>query len=67
MSEPREPLTPSQEVAQRIVAKLIEKGLFSEDALDPRMVDRIAAGKISQEDWKLEIEKSLDRTRQSRG
>lgn len=51
-------LTPSEELAARIVKKLKEDGLL-ENNQDQIVQKKIAEGKMTSEDWKLTFEKSL--------
>lgn len=52
--------TPSQALAKIVIEKLAaEKLITSDDA--KKMVDNYATGKLRQEDWRLALEKGLDK------
>lgn len=52
--------TPNSELATRLASLLVEQGLLT-PASQERIAERIATGKMRQEDWRLEIEKVQDR------
>lgn len=53
---------PSHELAKRVIERLAaEKIIIAEDA--KKMIDKYAEGKLHQEDWRLSIEKGLDKER----
>ncbi len=49
--------TPSVELATRLARLLTEHGLLLPASRD-RVAERIAAGEMKQEDWRLEVEKA---------
>lgn len=51
--------TPSQVLAARIASRLVTSGLIEEDRKE-RLGQNLAAGSISQADWRLEIERKID-------
>jgi hypothetical protein len=51
---------PSHELAKIVLERLaLEKLITSDDA--KKMIDKYAEGKLRQEDWRLSIEKGLDK------
>lgn len=47
--------TPSKQLAKRIMEKFVAEGILS--SVDgTKMLDKLAAGKLKQEDWQLPIE-----------
>ena len=52
--------TPSQKLTARILKRLVEEKILRKD--DARaLAPKIASGTIRQEDWRLAIEKALER------
>ena len=49
--------SPSQQLAEKIVTRLIEEGLLS-SARGKRLQGKLADGTLKEEDWKVEIELS---------
>lgn len=52
--------TPSQSLAQIIIDKLAAEKLITNDDAK-KWVDKYASGKLRQEDWRLALEKGLDK------
>lgn len=52
--------TPSSQLAEKIVQRLIEVKLFRPEE-KKKLLEKIADGSIKQEDWRLAIELSLDK------
>jgi len=48
--------TPSEKLAKRVVARLIEAGLLRADKAGPPLASKIAMGEMNSDDWKLEID-----------
>lgn len=53
-------LSPSEQLAIKIADALIEKELVT-DADASRMQQQMAAGKLKSEDWRILIEKAIDK------
>jgi hypothetical protein len=51
--------TPSQDLAKKVVQKLVEGKLILADDMQP-IIDNLSLGKLRQEDWRLAVEKGLD-------
>jgi hypothetical protein len=52
--------TPSQILTGKIVQRLIDAKILRED--DARvLIPKIAAGKLTQDDWRLAVEKALEK------
>lgn len=64
MSESEEVKDLSQQLAQRIINNLIEKNLLQNGRHVPAILDKIANGKMSPEDWKFELERIHDSANQ---
>lgn len=47
--------TPSKQLAKRIMGKFVEEKILSADDAK-KMLDKLATGKLKQEDWQLPIE-----------
>ncbi len=57
--------TPSEQLAARIVERLIkEKILLAEDG--KKIEGKLAKGELRSEDWRLHIEKALDKEKQAK-
>ncbi|HFD88027.1 MAG TPA: hypothetical protein ENJ35_10175 [Gammaproteobacteria bacterium] len=52
--------TPSEELTDKIVKALGKEGLLKEDDLQG-MAPTIASGKVKAEDWRVMVEKAIDR------
>lgn len=55
MNTPDQAGTPSQELAQQIVARLVDEQLISVESARS-LLPKLAAGKLRGEDWRLPIE-----------
>jgi hypothetical protein len=52
--------TPSQNLAGKIVQRLVDAKILRED--DARVLaPKMAAGKVTQDDWRLAVEKALEK------
>lgn len=51
---------PSHALASRITTRLVKEGLIAEDR-QTRVVEAFAAGTLSQGDWRIEVERTIDR------
>jgi len=67
MSKKEEAISLSQQLAQKVIDNLLDKNLLQENLLSPALRDKIAAGEMNPEDWKSELERSLDSINQPRG
>ena len=55
---PAAPKTPDQIVAEKIIAALAKDGLLRK-AQEAKFSGKLAAGKVTAEDWALEVELAL--------
>lgn len=67
MSEKDYDVSLSKQLARKVIDNLLEKNLLQENQLSPTLRDKIAAGEMTPEDWKSELERSLDSINQPRG
>ncbi len=56
--------SPSQDLANRIILKLVEEKLIQADDKETMTV-KLSQGKLRQDDWRLAVEKSFDTEEQS--
>jgi hypothetical protein len=52
--------TPTQTLARQIVERLVKEGLITASA-GAKLQPKLAAGKLSAEDWRLAIELGMER------
>lgn len=52
--------TPSQDLAKKILEKLIAENLVTPDD-EKKLLPKLAEGKMRSEDWKLTIEKGAEK------
>lgn len=52
--------TPAQTLARQIVERLVKEGLITA-AAGAKLLPKLAAGKLSAEDWRLPIELGMER------
>lgn len=51
---------PSQQLTALLVNRLIEKGLLRGEKRE-QLADKIASGKMGEDDWKLEIDLAIEK------
>ncbi|MCI0390680.1 MAG: hypothetical protein MOB07_18185 [Acidobacteria bacterium] len=59
MNQTEETSSLSLELAKKLLDRLVRKGLLNSNSVSA-IESKIAEGKMQEEDWKLEFEKSLD-------
>lgn len=57
--------TSDEEVATRIIERLLKEGLLSEETL-ARLESKLITGECSPEDWKLTVEMDLSKGKEAR-
>ena len=55
---------PNQELAKKIVERLVKEGLLNEKEGN-KIIGPLAQGKFSQDDWKVAFEKSAEKEKSS--
>ncbi|MGD0234561.1 MAG: hypothetical protein ABSC55_08470 [Syntrophorhabdales bacterium] len=58
MTKSQELLSPAQQLSKKIVSRLVDKGLLTNE-LALQIESNVADGKMQTSDWKLTFEKSL--------
>lgn len=64
MNEAEKPVSPAQDLAHKILIRLVEKNLLDKEAA-MKIENAVAEGKMLSADWKLVFEKSLGLHKQS--
>lgn len=55
---------PNQELAKKTIDRLVNEGLLSKKEGD-KLLRRLAAGQLSQDDWKVAFENSSEKEHES--